>query len=131
MIPVVPPKSDKKSKEELNEQANKYKTALENQIENIKEKGFNIGKTALIVGGIAFAGYILFDLFSGNNKSKANKKAVFKVDSNNLLAKKETKDSWIVSSIKGYILAFLIGIAREKIAEALAELKKDDKTTDL
>jgi hypothetical protein len=130
MIPVVPPKPIKKSKEQLNADANKFKEALENQIENIKEKGLNIGKTALIAGGIAFAGYILIDIFNGSTKKK-DKKAVIKLDSNNLVEKKTTKDSWIVASIKGYILAFLIGIAREKIVEALAELKKDEASTNL
>jgi hypothetical protein len=128
MIPVVPPKPDKKGKEQLKADASKFKEALEGQIENIKEKGLNIGKTALIAGGIAFAGYILIDLLTGSSK-KNNKKAVLKIDSNNLVEKKATKDSWIVASIKGYILAFLIGIAREKIVEALAELKKDETNT--
>ncbi len=128
MIPVVPPKPNKKSKEELNNESNKFKAALESQIENIKETGFNIGKTALIVGGIAFAGYILADLFSGKTGNK--KKGVIKIDTNSL-EKKKTKDSWIVSSIKGYILAFVIGIAKEKIMEALAELKKDEAKADI
>ncbi|MES2797181.1 MAG: hypothetical protein V4683_14515, partial [Bacteroidota bacterium] len=59
------------------------------------------------------------------------KNSVLKIDTNNLPEKKKTKDSPLVSSIKGYILAFLIGIAREKIIEALAELKKDESKTDL
>lgn len=128
MIPVVPPKPNKKTKDELNAEANKFKSALENQIEQIKEKGFNIGKTALIAGGIAFAGYILMDLFTGKEKKESSKKALLKIDTNRLPDKKKRKESWLVASIKVYILAFLIGIAKEKIVEALAELKKDEQS---
>ena len=131
MIPVVPPKPNKKSKEELSAESKKFKEAIETQIESIKERWLNIGKMALIAGGVAFAGYILFDFIAGSVKKKGNKNAVLKIDTNNLPEKKKTKDSPLVSSIKGYILAFLIGIAREKIVEALAELKKDESKTDL
>lgn len=126
MIPVVPPKPNKKSKDVLQAESNKFKKAIETQIDNMAEKGIKIGKTALIVGGIAFAGYILFDAFFGNSEKKKKNKAFLKIDSNKLPDKKKSNDSWIVASIKGYILAFIIGIAREKIVEALAELKKDE-----
>jgi hypothetical protein len=124
MIPVTPPEVNKKSKEELNAASNKFKSALENQIEQIKERGFTIGKTALVVGGIAFAGYILVDLFTGKEKKK---KGIIQLDANNHIEKKSKKDPWIIASIKGYILAFLIGIAREKIVEALEEINKNEQ----
>ena len=125
MRPVVPPKPNKKSKNVLQAESDKFKKAIETQIDNMAEKGIKIGKTALIAGGVAFAGYILFDLLFGNSDKK-KKKAFLKIDSNKLPDKKKSTDSWIVASIKGYILAFIIGIAREKIVEALAELKKDE-----
>ncbi len=129
MVPVIPPKAEKKSKKELSALADKYKNAIEDQLEGIKEKGLDIGKTALIIGGIAFGGYILFDLFFGE-KEKSFKKAKFlKLNSNKLSETKNTKDSWVVSSIKGYILAFILGIAKEKLLEALAEFKKEETTT--
>lgn len=131
MIPVVPPKPHKKTKSELSEQSAKYKEAIENQIEKIKSQGVNIGKTALIVGGVAFAGYLLFDLLTGSNKRAKNKKSIVQFNPNPISEKKKEKEPWIVSSIKGYILAFLIGIAREKIMEALAELKKDEAKSDI
>jgi hypothetical protein len=131
MIPVVPPKPNKKTKSELSEQSAKYKEAIENQIEKIKSQGLNIGKTALIVGGVAFAGFLLVELFTGFDKKPKNKKAIVQFNPNQISEKKKEKEPWIVSSIKGYILAFLIGIAREKIMEALAELKKDEAKSDI
>jgi hypothetical protein len=129
MIPIVPPKPKKKLKSEKKSDQNKFKAALESKFDNIKANGLNVGKTALIAGGIAFAGYLLIDLITGKNKTK-NRKAYLKIDADKL-EKKKTKDSWIVASIKGYMMAFLIGIAREKIMEALAELKKDEAKADL
>lgn len=131
MIPVVPPKPNKKTKSELSEQSAKYKEAIENQIEKIKSQGLNIGKTALIVGGVAFAGFLLVELFTGFGKKSKSKKAIVQFNPNQISDKKKEKEPWIVSSIKGYILAFLIGIAREKIMEALAELKKDEAKSDI
>ncbi len=125
MIPVVPPKPKKKSKDELQAESNKFKKAIETQIDNMAEKGIKIGKTTLIAGGLAFAGYIIFDALFGRTEKKKNK-AFLKIDANKLPEKKKSSNSWIVTSIKGYILAFIIGIAREKIVEALAELKKDE-----
>lgn len=132
MIPVVPPKKRvKKSKEQLNAESSKFKEAIENQIESIKQKGFNIGKIALIAGGVAFAGYILVDLLTGKKKKKVNKDAIIKIDTSNLPEKEKKEDSFIVASIKSYIIAFLIGIAREKLLEALAEFKKDEAQPDI
>lgn len=132
MIPVVPPKKRvRKSKEQLNAESNKFKVAIENQIESIKQKGFNIGKIALIAGGVAFCGYILVDLLTGGKKKKSNKESVIKIDTGNAPEKVKKEDSYIVSSIKGYIIAFLIGVAREKLLEALAEFKKDEAQPDI
>ena len=131
MIPIVPPKPLKKTKEELNAEADKFKLALEKQIEDIKEKGLNIGKIALIVGGLAFGGYLLVDFLTGKSKKKTNKKSILQMDTNKLPEPKYKKESWIVKNIKGYLLAFLIGVIREKILEALAELKKEDAKSDL
>jgi hypothetical protein len=131
MIPIAPPKPVKKTKEELNAEAEKFKQALESQIENIKEKGLNIGKIALIVGGIAFGGYILVDFLTKKSKKKNNKKSIFHIETNKRPESKIKKESWIVKNIKGYMLAFLIGVVREKIFEALAELKKEDAKSDL
>lgn len=129
MIPVVPPKPEKKSKKELSDLSDKYKTAIENQIEAIKEKGINIGKTALIAGGIAFGGYIIFDLIFGEKEKEFKKSKILKL--NNLPEGKKIRENWLVSSIKGYILAFILGIAKEKLLEALAEFKKDETKKDI
>ena len=87
MRPVVPPKPNKKSKNVLQAESDKFKKAIETQIDNMAEKGIKIGKTALIAGGVAFAGYILFDLLFGNSDKK-KKKAFLKIDSNKLPDKK-------------------------------------------
>ncbi len=127
MIPVVPPKPENKTKKELSVLSEKYKNAIENQIEEIKEKGLNMGKTALIAGGIAFGAYIIFDLFFGEKELKKSKNLKL----NHLPESKKIKESWLVASIKGYILAFILGVAKEKLLEALAEFKKDETKKDI
>jgi hypothetical protein len=124
MIPVVPPKSVPKNKQELKADAEKFRNAIEKQVDLLKDNGIKIGKTAMVIGGVLTAGYLLTTLFtSDSKKSKLPKIQI----SNEKFPKKIKSDSWIVNSIKGYILAFLIGIAREKILEALENLDKDEQ----
>ena len=125
MIPETPPKLKKENKKEKGKGENFENGSF--SLDNIDIFGVKINKIGLVVGGVAFAGFILVDLFFG--KSDAKKKIYFQ-QKNNKLQKKDSGESWIVKSIKSYMLAFLIGIAREKILEALSELNKEDAKAD-
>lgn len=120
MIPVVPPKKEPNA--ELRAQGSKIIDSIEKKVEEIRQNGLNIGQTALWVGGIAFASYLLIDLLTGKSK-----KTKVKLRTTDIPIKAKTKDSWIVSSIKGYILAFVLGIVKEKIVDALKELEKAEQ----
>lgn len=122
MIPVVPPKKDNAETDDLRTQGSKIINAVERKVEEIRQKGLNIGTMALWVGAIAFGSYIIYDSLFGKSK----KKIKLNTESKNKPEVKNKKESWVVASIKGYMLAFLLGIAKDKILEALAELEKDE-----
>ena len=126
MIPVVPPKKDPNVESVFKTNGSKIKKAVEDKVNAWADSNIKIGKMAMIAGGIAFAGYILFDIFTKKNKKK---KLVLKTENTKLPNASKPKESWIVSSIKGYILAFLISIAKEKLLEALSHLKEEEDKT--
>jgi hypothetical protein len=124
------PEERQNRKNELTLARDQYRSDIENQVKDIKERAFTVGKTVAIVG-IAFAGiYLIFDTFFGEDEKKKSKKVQY-VDNQNLpvlVREEDSDDSGIIGSIKGYILAFLIGVAREKIKEALAYLTEQKES---
>jgi hypothetical protein len=124
------PEERQNRKNELTLARDQYRSDIENQVKDIKERAFTVGKTVAIVG-IAFAGiYLIFDTFFGEDEKKKSKKVQY-VDNQNLpvlVREEDSDDSGIIGSIKGYILAFLIGVAREKIKEALAYLTQQKES---
>ncbi len=100
----------------------KFKGSLIDQFVN---DGKNISKWALIIGGVAFAGYLVSDLL----KTNKNKKSLVIANGKALVKKEKVASNWLINSIKGYIMAFVLTIAREKIMEALETLKVEDEST--
>jgi hypothetical protein len=117
MIPIVPPKTDTTTEALYKQSRNNLKKLVENKMDAWASDKLRIGKIALIAGGVAFAGYILAELFFAKKK---------KTYPSNQLKPIKDKDPWIVKSIKGYILAFLLTIAKEKIITALEQLNTSD-----
>lgn len=116
-------------KEELYQAREQYRQEIESQVKDLRSKAEQIGKTVLVVGGVFAGAYLLYSLFFGGSEKK-KKKQVVSID-NKLVpikVKEEDKeDSWIVSSIKTYIISFLIAIAREKLSEVLQFLKESEE----
>jgi hypothetical protein len=131
MLPTVSPKKTSDRKIELHKEAQAYKKTIDGQVNDLKSEATRIGTTALIVGTALASVYVVFSLFTSDSEPK--KKKIKEVENPNLpvvVSKEKGTESWLVSSIKGYIIAFLMALAKDKIMEAMAILKEtnDPKT---
>lgn len=131
MFPTVSPKKTSDRKIELHKEAQAYKKTIDGQVNDLKSEAARIGTTALIVGTALASVYVIFSFFASDSEPK--KKKIKVVENSNLpvaVTKEKGTESWLVSSIKGYIVAFLMALAKDKIMEAMAILKEtnDPKT---
>ena len=125
MFPTVSPKKTSDRKIELHKEAQAYKKTIDGQVNDLKSEAARIGTTALIVGTALASVYVIFSLFTSDSEPKKKKMKV--VENSNLpvvVTKEKGTESWLVSSIKGYIVAFLMALAKDKIMEAMAILKE-------
>ncbi len=131
MFPTVSPQKTSERKNELHKEAQAYKKTIDGQVNDLKTEATRIGTTALIVGTALAGVYVLFSLLTSNSKEENKAK---KIENSNLpvvIKKEKSGESWIVSSIKGYIATFILAFAKDKIMEAIAMLKEnnDSKST--
>jgi hypothetical protein len=131
MFPTVSPKKTSERKNELHKEAQAYKKTIDGQVNDLKTEAARIGTTALIVGTALAGVYVLFSLLTSDSKEE---KKIKKIENTNLpvvIKKEKSGESWIVSSIKGYIATFVLAFAKDKIMEAIAMLKEnnDPKST--
>jgi hypothetical protein len=127
MFPTVSPQKPSDRKIELHKEAQAYKKTIDGQVNDLKSEAARIGTTALIVGTALASVYVIFSLFTSD--SEPQKKKIKVVENSNLpvlVTKEKGTESWIVSSIKGYIFAFLMALAKDKIMEAMAILKESN-----
>lgn len=117
-----------------------YEQEINHQVEEIKDKAISAGKYALVVGGVAFTGYILikfaFNMLSSSNEAEKPTSKIIHIPSDqqaNIMttaAPKET--SFIVKMIMSAIATFLLAIAKQKLTQFLekiyaGEAEKDNK----
>lgn len=131
MFPTVSPQKTSDRKQELHREAQAYKKTIDGQVNDLKTEVTRIGTTALIVGTALAGVYVLFSLLTSDSK-KENK--IKKVENANLpviVKKEKSEDSWLVASIKGYIVTFILAFAKDKVREAIIALKEnnDPKST--
>jgi hypothetical protein len=131
MFPAVSPKKTSERKSELHKEAQAYKKTIDGQVNDLKTEAARIGTTALIVGTALAGVYVLFNLLTSESKEEKKIKIVENSNLPVVVKKDKSGDSWIVSSIKGYIATFVLAFAKDKIMEAIAMLKEnnDPKTT--
>ena len=127
MFPAVSPKKTSDRKIELHKEAQAYKKTIDGQVNDLKSEAARIGTTVLVVGAALATVYVIFSLFTSDSELKKKKIKVVE-NSNSPLTIKEEKgtESWLVSSIKGYIITFLMAIAKDKIVEAMTILKENN-----
>lgn len=134
MIPAVSPKKTSERKRELYKEAQAYKNAIDGQVNDIKTETLRISKSAVVIGGVLAGVYLLFRWLSSDDDSEIQTKTIVlnATESPNtpVLMSTETveQDSWLIKSIKGYIMTFLVSIAKEKIMEAMTLMKGEPAT---
>jgi hypothetical protein len=100
------------------------KIALNKQISDVTEElsdkatGWkNLGKDALIIGGIAFAGYTLMRLFSGEEEENEVEAKVYQKE----------PDSVLFSAIKGAAASALLAVAKSKLTDYLENMSSNNE----
>ncbi len=97
-------------RERLLSSTNKYKQALENQVESLKQGAAKFALQGLVFGGVALGTYLIVRAFQ--------KKSEPKEEERNLPAR-TSFGSAIFASIQSYVISFLLSLAREKIIDYL------------
>ncbi|MCU0352176.1 MAG: hypothetical protein MUD08_00325 [Cytophagales bacterium] len=106
----------------------RYKKAIESEVDGLKENAGRIGKNALIITGALLASYLVVRLLVGKGKEKPKSKHTISADENRYLpVAPARRESTIVSLIKQQIALFLIAIAKEQIAKAIEQLRRNEK----
>jgi hypothetical protein len=126
MFPTVSPKKTSERKNELHKEAQAYKKTIDGQVNDLKTEAARIGTTALIVGTALAGVYVLFSLLTSESKEEKKIKVVENKNLPVVVKKDKSGDSWIISSIKGYIATFVLAFAKDKIMEAIAMLKENN-----
>lgn len=127
MFPAVSPKKTSDRKIELHKEAQAYKKTIDGQVNDLKSEATRIGTTVLVIGATLATVYVIFSLFTSDSEPK--KKKIRVVENSNMpliIKNKKVTESWVISSIKGYIITFLMAIAKNKIVEAMTILKENN-----
>lgn len=125
MLPALSSSNTAARKEQLQQEAQEYKNKIDTQVITLKTEATKVGTATLVIGGVLLGTYLLFRWLSPADKKPKVKEIVYDENTNLPVAVKEPKEeSWIISSIKGYIMSFLIAIAKDKILEAISLMKE-------
>ena len=98
-------------KESLHRNTEKYKQAIEEQVNILKENAGQISKVALVIGGTLTVTYLLVRLLSKKGKKKDNTYFQPNEQAPMLTIPHFEEESMVVRTIKGYIATFLIALA--------------------
>lgn len=115
-------------KEALHRNTEKYKQAIEEQVDILKENAGQISKVALVIGGTLAVSYLLVKLLTRSSRRK--RQNFYQVTDNEVQVPYYKEESIIVRSIKGYIATFLIAIAQQKLQEVIAHFKESHAEED-
>ena len=115
MFPAVSPKKTSERKQELHKEAQAYKKTIDGQVNDLKTEAARIGTTALIVGTALAGVYVLFSFLTSDSKEEKKLKKVESVNLPVVIKPEKSDNSWLVSSIKGYIATFVLAFAKDKI----------------
>lgn len=106
-------------REELENANDKFKTALESQLGELKNNFDKVGKTALVVGGGLLGAYLLSSAISGSEKRKLKRGKKDKPRKVDIPTKGE---NLLTSTLKEQAIIFLLGLAAERLASFLKEI---------
>lgn len=123
MLPVKNQMSLAERKKELRAEADFYKHSIDEQVVQLKSQAVRVSTRSLIIASVLLGTYLLFKLITPKEEEEYEGKIASNPNAPIVINATENTDSWLVKSIKGYMLSFLVGIARNKIMAAIAMLK--------
>ena len=103
-----------------------YKTALDNEVDDLKGQALQIGRYALIAGGIVAGSYMLYKLLNNKdeNQEQSNETARLAPIQSQVVVEKEVKENSFLRYIKEQLAFIALTILREKIADLTGIDKK-------
>jgi hypothetical protein len=111
---------------ELLKRTAKHRQQLEKEVELISERTQNVLTNALIIGGTLATGYLLVRLFTGSSKRKSKSSSAglmpISVERQRVVEEEPSSPgimSQIGSALASQATVFLLGLAKEKLAEYL------------
>lgn len=104
-------------REKLLTSTQRFKSALEGQVSDLKENAMRWGIQAAVFGGVALSTFLIVRAFSGKKKKKHHGQEVAKT----------SFSSTLFASIQSYIISFLLAVAKEQLIAYLEKtlIKKD------
>jgi hypothetical protein len=118
-------------KQELIAKNKEFEQNIAVEIDSLKQNAINIGKGALVVGGVVLVGYVLvrtiFSFFSSDDTPQKEEKIIYlPSESSTPVPIQEEKDyPFVVKMIISAITSFLLAIAKQKLVEFIEYLNKD------
>lgn len=109
-------------REKLQNANDKFKNALESQVDELKHNFDKVGKTALVVGGGLLGAYLLSTAITGSSKKKKTKKEKSKESTG------QSHENLLSSTLKEQAIVFMLGLAAQKLAALLSET--EDSSTE-
>lgn len=111
--------SSTKQREILKSKSASLKQSLNDNMDELKSNSEDIGKAAIIGGGILLGGYLIYKLLKSDNtvQSDGNEKVVYV---------NAPRESTLAKSIKTSIITFLLAIAKQKLLEYLDSRNEED-----
>lgn len=116
-------------KKALSQDTEKYKQAIGNQVDGLKENAGQVGKMALIVGGSLAASYLLVRTVVRARRKKRHKYENGGIDQQWAKNPQPRRESVIMSTIKHQLTMFLVGLAKQRIQAIIDHSRNNDKTT--
>jgi hypothetical protein len=99
-------------RQNLLNKTSKFKDALEEQVSGLKQDTMRLAVQGLVFAGVALGSYLLIRAFKKKDKDQDR-------NYGQISYPKSDFASSLFASIQGYIITFLLSIAREKITEYL------------
>ncbi|WP_428655062.1 hypothetical protein [Runella sp.] len=114
-------------KVELKSTTEGYRRLLEEKLEDLKIDAAEIGKQAIVIGGVIAAVYLLVDALLPEDEPEIKVKNGSNVPV--VIERHEEKTSWVTKAVVSYAVTWALGMAREKLIDYLATQQNSNAGT--
>lgn len=122
----MPTKNIATRKQELSQEAERYRLNIETQVTEYKQDAVKIAKNALIIGGACLAVYSVVRVLTSEKEPKQKIKKT-SAETTLVVAPEEKEDSVVWSTLKGVALSIALSLVRQKLVDAIATLTATDE----